>query len=119
LSDNELLDFCIIVPMFLEHWCCAPIVVRGVVGLSIRVILRFMCIGLRSALLAISGWCLVVLLRSFPSLASCPICYSPARDIGGLSCVGGVVSCLGDCIGHMIVAISWYSWMIVITWAVA
>ena len=34
-------------PMFLEHWCCVSIVVRGVVGLSIWVILSFMCIGLR------------------------------------------------------------------------
>ena len=76
-----------------------------------------MCIGLRSALLAIYGWCLVVLLHSFLSLASRPICRSPARDIGGLSCVGGVVSCFGGCIGHMVVAMSWYSWMIVITWA--
>jgi hypothetical protein len=46
--------------MFLEDWCCAFVVGRGVVGLSIWVILRFMCIGFRSALLAISGWCLVV-----------------------------------------------------------
>ena len=102
--------------MSLEHWCCASIVVRGVVGLSIRVILRFICIGLRSALLAISGLGLAVLLHSFLSLASRPICQSPAREFGGLSCVGGVVSCLGDRMGHMIVAMSWYSWMIVITY---
>jgi hypothetical protein len=57
-------------------------------------------------MLAISGRCLVVLLHFFLSLASRPICRSPARDISGLSCVGGVVSCLGDCIGHMVVAMS-------------
>ena len=118
MSDNVLLAFYIIVPIFLEHWCCASIVVRGVVGLSIWVILRFMCIGLSSALLAMSGW-LTVLLHSFLSLASRPICRSPARDIGGLSCVGGVVSCFGGCIGHTVVAMSWYSWMIVITWVAA
>ena len=105
--------------MFLEHWCCAYVVVSGVVGLSIWIILRFMCIALRSALLAISRWCLVVLLHSFLSLASRPICRSPARDIGSLRYVGGVVSCLGGCIGHMVVAMSWYSWMIAITWAAA
>ena len=105
--------------MFLEHWCCVSIVMRGVVGLSIWVILRFMCIGLRSALLGVSGWCLVVWLHSFLSLASRPICRCPARDIGGLSCVGGVVSCLGDCIGHIVVVMSWYSWRIVIAWAAA
>ncbi len=88
-------------------------------GLSIWVILRFVSIGLRSALLAISRWCLVVLLHSFLSLAIRPICRSPALDIGGLSCVGGVASSLGGCIGHMVVAMSWYSWMIVITWALA
>ena len=85
-----LLHFFISVPMFLKHWCCAYVVVRGVVGLSIWVILRFMCIGLRSALLAISGWCLVVLLHSFLSSAIRPICLSTARDIVGLRCVGGV-----------------------------
>ena len=78
-----------------------------------------MCNRLRSALLAFSGWCLVVLLHSFLSLASRPICNCPARDIGGLSIVGGVVSCLGGCIAHMVVAMSCYSWMIVITWAAA
>jgi len=74
-----------------------------------------MCIGLRSALLAMSGWYLAVLLHSFLSLASRPICRSPARDIGGLSCVGGVVSCLGGYIAHMVVTMPWYLWMIVIT----
>ena len=88
-------------------------------GLSIWVILRFMCIGLRSALLAFSGWRLVVLLQSFLSLASRPMCRSPARDIGGLRRIGGVVSILGGCIGHMVVALSWYAWMIIITWAAA
>ena len=76
-----------------------------------------LCIGLRSALWAISGRCLAVLLYLFLSLASRPICRSPARDFGGLICVGGVVSCLGGCITHMVVAMSWYSRMIVITWA--
>ena len=118
LSDNVLMAFLIIVHMFLENWWCASIAVRGVVGLSIWVILRFMCIGLSSALLAISGW-LTVLLHSFLSLASRPIFRSSARDIGGCSCVGRVVSCLGGCIRHMVVAMSWYSWMIVISWAAA
>jgi len=76
-----------------------------------------MCNELRSALLAISGWCLVVVLHSFLSLPSRPISCSPTRDIGGLSCVGVAVSYLGGCIGHMVVAIAVYSWMIVITWA--
>jgi hypothetical protein len=29
------------------------------------------------------------------------------------------VSCLGDCIGHIVVVMSWYSWRIVIAWAAA
>ncbi len=105
--------------MFLEHWCCASIAVRGVVGLSSWAILRFMCIGLRSALLTISMCFFFLLLYSFLSLDSRPICRSPVRDIGDLSCVGDVVSCLGGCIGHMVVALSWYSWITIITWAVA
>ena len=58
------------------------------------------------SLVVISGLCLVVLLHSFMSLTSRPICRSPARDIGGLSGVGGVVSCLGGYIGHMVLAMS-------------
>ena len=54
LSVSVLLAFLIIVPMSVEHWWCASIGVRGVVGLSIWDILRVMCVGLRSALLAIS-----------------------------------------------------------------
>ena len=61
----------------------------------------------------------VVVLHLFLSLACPPICLRSARDIGGLSCVGIDVPCLGGCIGHMLVAMSWYSWMIVMTCAAA
>ena len=45
-------------------------------------------------------------LHSFLSLASRHISLSPAREIGGLRIVGVVVSCLGLCIGHILVAMS-------------
>ena len=66
-------------------------------------------------MLAASGCGFVVMLHSFPSLLNLPICYKPALDIGGLSCVIVFVSCPGVCIGQMLAAISWYSWMIVTT----
>ncbi len=59
------------------------------------------------------------MLHSFLSLANRPICIRPALDIEDLSCVIVVASCLGDCIGHILVAISWYSWMIVMPCAAA
>ena len=74
-----------------------------------------MCIGLRTGLLAISGWSLVVVLHSFLSLANRPICLKRALDIGSLSSVGVDVSCLGGCIGYILVAMSCYSCMIVMT----
>ncbi len=70
--------------------------------------------GLRSELVAISGWILAVLLHSFLSFARRPICLSPVRDMSGLSCTGVVVSSLRGCIGHILVVMSWYSWMMVI-----
>jgi len=84
-------------------------------GLRYLVSLLFMCIGSRTWLLAISGLSLVGMLHSFLSLASRPICLRPAFEFGGLSCVVVVVSCHGDCIGHILVAMPWYSWMIVTT----
>jgi hypothetical protein len=102
--------------MTLNHRCCAYVVERGFVGLTIWVILILMCIVFRAWLLAISGWSLVVALHAFLSLDSRPICLWPARNIGGLSCVGGVLSCLGGCINHILVAMSLYSWIIVMTY---
>jgi len=61
----------------------------------------------------------VVLLHSFQSLASRPICLRPALNIGGLSCVIVVVSCFGVCIGQMCVAMSWYPRIFVMTCAAA
>ena len=55
----------------------------------------------------VSGYSFVVVLHSFRSFASLPICLSPAREIGGLSIAGVVVSCLVSCIGHILVAMSW------------
>jgi hypothetical protein len=92
---------------------------RVAASLSIWLIVSFMCIGLRAWLLEISGWSLVVVLQSFLSLSGRPFFLSPASDIGGLSCVGVVVSCVGACIGHILVAMSWYSWRIAITCAAA
>ena len=45
-------------------------------------------------------------LHSFLSFENLPICLNPARDIGGLSVAGVVVSCLVSCIGHILVAMS-------------
>jgi hypothetical protein len=50
-----VLAFITIVPIALEHCCCASFVESGVVGLSILCILMLMCIGLRSELLAMYG----------------------------------------------------------------
>ena len=105
--------------MHLEHCLYASDVEIGVVGLRVCVILLLMYIGLRAWLLAVSGWSLVLALYSNLSLASRPICLRPARDIEGLTCMGAVVSSLGGCIGHILVAMSWYSWIIVMTCAAA
>ncbi len=61
----------------------------------------------------------MVILHLFLSLINLPICLRPAIDIGGLRCVIVVVSCLGGCIGQMLVAMSLYSWMIVTACAAA
>ena len=53
-----------------------------------------------------SGWDFWVVLPSFLSFASLPICLSPAREIDGLSVAGVVVSCLVLCIGHILVDMS-------------
>ena len=82
-------------------------VVRYVLGWSIWFILRFICSGFRSESSAISWCCFVVVLHSFLSFASLPICLSPAREIGGLSFTGVGVSCLVDCIGHILAVVSW------------
>ena len=70
-------------------------------------------------MLAAFGCSFMVMLHSFLSLAYLPTCLRPALDIGGLSCVIVFVSCLGVCIGQILVAMSWYSWMIVTTCAAA
>ncbi len=79
---------------------------RGFSGLRIWLILRLICRGVRSGSVASSGWSLDVLLHAFLSFASRPICLRFARDMGGLSCVGAGVSCLGCCIGQIMVAMS-------------
>ncbi len=66
-----------------------------------------MCGGFRSGSFTISGYSFVVVLHSFRSFASLPSCLSPAREIGGLSVAGVVVSCRVSCIGHILVAMSW------------
>ena len=66
-----------------------------------------MCGGFRFGSVIISGYCFVVVLHSFRSFASLPICLSPAREIGGLSVAGVVVSYRVSCIGHILVAMSW------------
>ena len=65
-----------------------------------------MCGGFRSGSFKISGCSFVVVLHSFWSFASLPICLSPAREIGGLSVAGAVVSSRVTCIGHILVAMS-------------
>ncbi len=92
--------------MTLDHWRCASFVVMNVVGLSIWFIFGVMCSGFRSGSLTISGCSFVVLLHSFLRFASLPICLSPAREIGGLSYTGIGISCLGDCIGRILVVLS-------------
>ncbi len=66
-----------------------------------------MCGGFRTGSFAISGYGFVVVLHSFRSFAILPICLSLAREIGGLSVAGVVVSCRVSCIGHILVAMSW------------
>ena len=66
-----------------------------------------MCGGFRSGSFAFSGYNLCVVLHSFLSFASLPICLSPAREIGGFSVTGVVVACLVSCNGHISAAMSW------------
>ena len=65
-----------------------------------------MCGGFRSGSFTTSGYSFVMVLHSFRSFASLPICLSPARETGGLSVAGVVGSCRVSCIGHMLVAMS-------------
>ena len=67
-----------------------------------------MCGGFRFGSAVISGYCFIVELHSFRSFASLPICLIPALEIGGLNVVVVVGSCLVSCIGHILVAMSWY-----------
>ena len=66
-----------------------------------------MCGGFRSGSFTTSEYSFVMVLHSFRSFASLPICLSPAREIGGLSVAGVVGSCRVSRIGHMLVAMSW------------
>jgi hypothetical protein len=75
-----------------------------------------MCSEFRSGTLTIPGCSFVVLLHSFLIFASLPIWLSPVREIGGLSCTDIGVSCLGGCIGHILVAMSLDSWTRIMTW---
>ena len=79
----------------------------GIAGWSIWLIFLFMCGGFRFGSFTTSGYSFVVVLHSFRSFASLPICLRPAREIGGLSVAGVVGSCRVSCIGHILVAISW------------
>ena len=62
--------------------------------------------GLGRSHFTISGRSFVVVLDSFLSFVSLPVCLSPSRQIGGLSRTGLGVSCLVGCIGHILVAMS-------------
>ncbi len=108
-----------IVPITLLHCLWVSGVEIGCAGLRIVLILLFMCIGFCSWSVEAYGFSLAVLLHSFRSFASLLICLSPALDIGGLGCVMVVVTDLGVCIGQIWVAMSWYSWIIVMTCAAA
>ncbi len=115
LLESALLPCLTIVTMALNNWWCAFVVKRCVVDFRIWAIFIFMltCIGLRSWLLAISGWYLLVVLHMFLSFVSRLISLRHALDIDGLRCVVVYVSWIGGCIGRIQVAMSWYSWMIV------
>ena len=63
-------------------------------------------VGLGQGRLLFPGIIFFVVLHSFLSFASLPICLCPAREIGGLSVAGVVVSCLVSCIGHILVAMA-------------
>ena len=108
LPVSVWLAFLIMFPIALEHCWCASFVVRGDSGWSIWFIFWFMCGGFRFESAVISGYCFIVWLHSFRSFASLPICLIPALEIGGLSVVVVVGSCLVSCIGHILVAMSWY-----------
>ncbi len=66
-----------------------------------------MCGGFRSGSFAFSRYSLCVVLHSFLSFASLPICLSPAREIGGFSVTDIVGFCLVSCVGHILVAMTW------------
>ena len=65
-------------------------------------------VGLVQGRLFFSGYKIFVVLHSFLSFASLPICLSLAQEIGGLSATGVVVSIIVLYIGHILVAMSWY-----------
>jgi hypothetical protein len=65
-----------------------------------------MCGGFRLGSFAFSGYNLCVVLHSFLSFASLPICLSPAREIGSFSVTCVSVSCLVSFVGHILVAIT-------------
>ena len=96
-----------IVPIALLHCLWASAVYIGIAGLRNVFFSRLCELGSLRCRWQRLGRVLVVLLHSFLSLASRPICISPALDIGGLSCVIVVVSCFGLCIGQMCVATAW------------
>ena len=64
-------------------------------------------VGLGQGRLRFPGIFFYVVLHSFLSFGSLPICFSPAREIGGFSVAGVVVSCRVSCIGHILVAMAW------------
>ena len=63
--------------------------------------------GLGRGHLLFPGIVFCVVLHSFLSFASLPICISPAREIGGFSVTGIVGSCFISYVGHILVAMSW------------
>ncbi len=110
LSFSVLLACLTMSPITLLHYLWASDVEICILGWRSLYILSFMWIGFRAWLLAASsGWSLVVMLHSFLSLANRPNCLRPALDTCCLSSVMVGVAGLGDCIGHMRVAMSLYS----------
>ncbi len=118
-SDNASLAFLTVEPIVLVHCMCNSDGDNVVSGLRICFTLMLMRIGSWVWSLAVSGCRLVIVLHSVISFANIPICLSPALEIGSLRCVGIAVSCLGGCIGHMVMAKLWYPWKIVMTCAAA
>ena len=78
----------------------------GIAGCRIWLFFFFMCGGFRTGSFTISGYSFVVVLHSFRSFASLPICLSPAREMCGLRDANDA-SCRVSCIGHILVAMSW------------